>query len=104
MPGIDFSLLRNEISMAQVLDLLDYTPLRRIGDQLRGPCPVHGSNSSRSRVFSANLSKNAYRCFRCGSTGNQLDLWMAVRSVTVYVAAVDLSERLGVQIPWIETR
>ena len=104
MPGIDFSLLRNQVSMAQVLDLLDYVPTRRLGDQLRGPCPVHGSNSPRSRVFSANLSKNAYRCFGCGSAGNQLDLWVAVQSVNIHAAAIDLCERLGVQVPSIERR
>ena len=42
MPGVDFELLRERISMADVLRLLDFQPCNRRGDQLRGPRPVHG--------------------------------------------------------------
>jgi len=56
MPGIDFDVLRSEITMQQVLDEIGFRATHRNGDQLRGPCPVHGSTSKNSRVFSVNLS------------------------------------------------
>ena len=78
MPGIDFHAVRSMISMAQVLELIRFVAHECSGDQLRGPCPVHGSKSQKSRSFSVNLARSAYQCFKCGSWGNQLDLWAAV--------------------------
>ena len=74
MPGIDFDVLRKEIRIDQVLDLLGFEPSSVSGDQLRGPCPVHGSSSDLSRSFSVNLTKGRYYCFKCNSKGNQLEL------------------------------
>src|SRR4029077_395789 len=64
-PALDFRAVRAAVSMAEVLDLLPFTPSRRVGSQLRGPCPVHGSASPRSRSFSANLTDQTFRCFKC---------------------------------------
>ena len=53
-------LLRQEISIEQVLDLLGFEPVTRTGAQLHGPfwpLPVHGSTSARSRSFSVNLRR-----------------------------------------------
>jgi len=87
--------------MNQVLDLLGFATCVRSDSQLRGPCPLHGSASDKSRSFSVNLAKNAYRCFKCGSAGNQLDLWAASQNMTLYDATLDLCKRLGVEVPWI---
>ena len=38
MSGIDFTLLRQQLPLAQVLDLLGFTATRRRGPQLRGRC------------------------------------------------------------------
>ena len=46
MPGIDYALLRQQLSLTQVLELLGFTAMTRRGPQLRGPCPVHGSRMS----------------------------------------------------------
>jgi len=101
MPDIDFNVLRNEIGIDQVLDLLEFQPSSRSGDQLRGPCPVHGSSSDQSRSFSVNLTKGRYYCFKCNSKGNQLELWAAVHRISVYQAAVDLCKAIGRDVPWI---
>lgn len=101
MPGVDFVAVRSKIKLGQVLDLLGFVAHERSGSQVRGACPVHGSKSSRSRSFSANLAKNQYRCFKCGSAGSQLELWAAVHGLTVYAAALDLCNRLGIEVPWI---
>jgi transposase-like protein len=101
MPGIDFDVVRREISMQRVLDAIGFSVTTRSGDQLRGPCPVHGSTSKGSRVFSVNLGEQRYYCHKCKSHGNQLELYAAVRRTTLYDATVDLCHSLGQDVPWI---
>jgi hypothetical protein len=78
MPGIDYRAARAGIRVAEVLELIAYQPRWRRGQVWRGPCPLHGSRSARSRVFAVHLGKNVYHGFRCGAGGNALDLWAAV--------------------------
>ncbi len=99
MSGIDFTLLRQQISLTQVLDLIGFTPTTRRGPQLRGPCPVHKSASPRSRSFAAQVEKNCWHCFRCGASGNALDLYLAVTKLPVYEGALELCARLHVPAP-----
>jgi DNA primase len=101
MPGIDFAKLRAEITMEQVLNLLNFEPSSRSGDQWRGPCPVHRSTSTRSRTLSVNLSTRRYYCHKCRSSGNQVELWAAVKHLPIYDAAIDLCRALGHKTPWI---
>lgn len=95
MPGIDFRQARAEIRLAEVLALVDYQPQQRAGVQLRGPCPVHGSQSATSRSFAAHLGKGVWQCFVCRAHGNALDLWAAVTRQPIYAAVLDLYRRLG---------
>jgi DNA primase len=99
MAGVDFQAVRAQVSLAEVLELLEFVEAERSGDQVRGACPVHGSRSPGSRSFSANLAKNNYRCFKCGSAGNQLDLWTAATNQSLYQATIDLCRRLKLPIP-----
>ena len=39
---------------------------------------------------SIHVSKNIYRCFRCGSAGNALDFWQAYRATNPYESAKEL--------------
>jgi DNA primase len=102
MPGIDFDLLRREITMQQVLDVIGFEPTQRNGDQLHGPCHVHGSSSSHSHVFSVNLDTARYYCHKCKSHGNQLELYAAVQRTKIYPATIDLCRVLGRDVPWIQ--
>jgi DNA primase len=101
MPGIDFDKLRKEITMEEVLNLLDFEPSSRSGAQWHGPCPVHRSSSTRSRTLSVNLSTRRYYCHKCHSKGNQIELWAAIKHLPIYDAAIDLCRKLGHEIPWI---
>ena len=101
MPGVNFDLLRERISIVDVLRLLDFQPTSRQGDQLRGPCPVHGSSRPRSRSFTVNVRLGRYYCHGCGSGGNAMELWAAVHEVSVYAAAIELCRSLRLEIPWI---
>jgi hypothetical protein len=102
VPGVDFNVLRTEITMEQVLNQLGFQPTSRSGNQLHGPCPVHGSTSSSSRTFSVNLDTGRYYCHKCQSHGNQLELWAAVNKLPMYEAALDLCRALGREVPWIQ--
>jgi DNA primase len=103
MPGIDYRQLRSLLSMKDVLDLLGWRPRTRRGEQLRGPCPLHGSASPTSRCFAVHLGKGVYHCFRCGAGGNALDLYAAATCQPLYAAAVQLCRRLGQAVPWLST-
>jgi DNA primase len=99
MPGIDYREARARIRLAEALQLIGYVPRQLVGQQLRGPCPLHGSSSLTSRSFAAHLGKNVYHCFRCGSAGNVLDLWMAWTGQNLHTAVLDLCQRLGQDVP-----
>jgi len=93
-PSIDFKFLREQIGLAQVLTYLGLLEgLRGPDQQRRGRCPIHGRPGDRARTFSVNLEKNAFQCFDadCSAQGNVLDLWMAVKKLPPYEAALDLA-------------
>jgi len=102
MSGVDYREVQSRVPMGKVLEWLGFIACGVRGEQLRGPCPVHGSRSPRSRSFSVHRGWEVCRCFRCGFTGNQIQLWAAVKEITVYRAAVDLCRQAGVEVPWIE--
>jgi transposase InsO family protein len=97
--AIDFAAVRAAITIAAVLQLLDWKPISTRGAQQRGPCPLHGSTSGTSRCFSANRDANIFHCFKCGNSGNALDLWAKAKQLPVYDAAIDLRERLHIPLP-----
>jgi hypothetical protein len=101
MPGVDFHRLRREISMEEVLNLPGFETSQRRGDQWYGPCPLHDSKPGRSRCFSVNVAIHRYRCHKCHSQGNQLELWAAFTKLRLHPAAIDLCRALNREIPWI---
>jgi transposase len=97
-PKVDFSFLRQQVSMEQVLQQLGLlATLRGRGQQRRGPCPLHGSGNNSQATFSAHLGKGVFQCFHadCGAHGNVLDLWAAVHKLPLYEAALHLAETFG---------
>ena len=101
MPGIRFAEVRAQVTMAEVLGLVGFVPCETSGDQVRGPCLVHHSASPSGRSFSANMRSHIYKCFKCGSSGNHLDLYAAVTGRSLFEAAIELCERLHREVPWI---
>jgi DNA primase len=101
MAGIDYAEVRSRIPLVDVLRLLGFQANASEGDELRGPCPVHGSKSPQSRSFAANVTKNTFQCFNCGAKGNQLDLWVAVSKLPLFQAARDLCEKAGIDVPQV---
>src|ERR1041384_4615966 len=100
MPAIDFRRLRADVSMTQVLDLLGFVVAERSGPQVRGECPLHeASERGKHRSFSAHLAGKKFQCFKCGASGNHLDLWDKVTKQPLYEAALDLCVRLNIDPP-----
>jgi DNA primase len=101
MPGIHFAAVRAMIPLADVLKLVGFVPCETSGDQVRGPCPVHRSTAPTSRSFSVNLKRQIYKCFKCGASGNPLDLYAAVTGKGLFEASIALCEQLHREIPWV---
>jgi len=95
-PAIDFDAAKSLVTIAAVLTVLGITTTKC---QHRGPCPLHGSTSGTSRCFSANLDQNIFHCFKCGRSGNALDLYAAATRQSPYDAAVDLTAKLAIPLP-----
>ena len=98
-PSLDFAAIRAAVSLAAVLQLLGFQVRTTHGAQQRGPCPLHGSTSGTSRCFSANLTEHKFHCFKCGRSGNALDLWAQATGQCIYDAAIDLCQRLHIALP-----
>jgi putative transposase len=95
-PAIDFEAVKSRIGIAAVLKWLGIEATKV---QHRGPCPLHGSTRGTARCFSANCEKDVFRCFKCGQSGNALELWSKATGQTPYDAARDLCARLGIEPP-----
>jgi DNA primase len=103
MPLIDLRRAKRELTLGAVLQLLGWHPSEQTAQQARGPCPIHGSRSARSRSFSAHLGRGVWQCFVCGAKGNALELWMKKSEQQLYPAVLDLCQRLRREVPWLES-
>ena len=87
----DFKLLKQSVSIHQVLaDRGLAEKLRRRGDRLVGPCPVHDGDNPNAFVVS--LSRNLWYCFsRCGQGGDVIELVRQLDNATYQQAAAYLA-------------
>jgi len=98
MSRLNYAAIRAQIPIRRVLELLDWKPTRRRGDQWRGQCPLLcSSGSNRKPRFSVHVSRHLFQCFTCHHCGNQLDLWAAATTKPLHPATLDLCHRLGVE-------
>lgn len=89
---INFAELRARVSLSDVIfRYYGITTLKRDGQKLVGPCPVHGGDSP--RAFHADLDKNVWHCFSgCKKGGNQLDFVAAKDGISIREAAICLQD------------
>ena len=89
---IDFAEIRNRVSLERViLEYYKIDTLKRRGNKLIGPCPIHQGDSP--RAFHADLSKNVWHCFTgCKSGGNQLDFVVMMEKTGLREAAIKLRD------------
>ena len=94
---LNFGLLREQVSIAQVLEQIRWHPQSTRGAQWRGACPLHEAVGATSRCFAVQTEKNVYCCHRCHSEGNALDLWIALCGKPLLEAAWELVETFGLE-------
>ena len=102
MPRIDFRAVRSQVPIEFVLELLGFIALRRRGDELHGRCLLadcHRGAPGRDHAFAVNVRKGVYQCFRCCRCGNVLDLWAQVHGIGVYETALELCDKLQIEVP-----
>ncbi len=97
MTRLDYAAIRDAIPIRRVLELIDYQPTARRGQQWRGPCPLGCRPAATpDRRFAVHLGRDIFRCFACGHSGNQLDLWAAITRLDLHQATLNLCHNLNI--------
>ena len=94
---VDFRSIKGAVDLQQVHEHYGISTLRKSGDELRGPCPIH-KGLKRSNDFTVNVRKNAFNRFSqgCGARGNVLDFVAALEKCSVRDAALKLQDWFNV--------
>lgn len=95
---LDYPAIRRQISIRQVLELLDHQPTTQSGHRWRGRCPLAAhSGHATLRHFAVDVEHHLFYCFACRRGGNQLDLWVAATNLPLHAATLDLCRRLDIE-------
>lgn len=89
---IDFAKLKEEISIDQVLDMLDID-LNKSGKQLRGFCPIH--EGSEPREFVVTPAKGLFYCFAGCGGGDMIKLVSKIEECSQPDAAKIIADFFG---------
>jgi DNA primase len=99
MHNLDYSFrhLKAHVGIGTILALygLDLH-LKRRGDQLFGPCPLHGGDNQ--TAFRVNLGRGLWRCFTACGGGDQVDLIRKIERCSYNEAARHL-HRIAAALP-----
>jgi len=89
---VGFETLKRSVSMAQVLERYQLlTTFHRSGDNLSGPCPLHGGHNRTQ--FRVSLSRNCFICFGdCHGGGSIIDFVSRKEGVGIRDAALLLQD------------
>ena len=98
-PAIDFAAVRAAITIAQVLDAARLHATLRPRRPAARRLSLARLDPRHRRCFSVNTNAHTFHCFKCGRSGNALDLWAAANRLSIYDAALDLCQRLNIPLP-----
>lgn len=100
---VDFKAVKQAVSLVQLLERYGLMKnLKRNGDALTGPCPLH--NGHTQGQFKVSVSKNCWNCFgKCKSGGNVLDFVSRKEGVGIREAASLIAEWFNI-LPASEPR
>ncbi len=98
-PSLAFSHLKRAVSIETVLAAKGLVaPLRRRGQRLVGPCPVHGGDNP--QAFVVDLARNIWHCFtHCQGGGDVVELVRRMHRVGYRQSALYLATLVQVQDP-----
>ena len=75
----------------------DYVRLKKSGsERWVGLCPFH---SEKTPSFSVTSSRQAYKCFGCGKSGDVFSFLMEHQGLSFYEALTMLAEQHGIPLP-----
>src|SRR5690606_27891730 len=96
MPISD-ALLEEVRQRADLVEIVsEHTTLKRSGRTFRGPCPLHGGEGPN---FSVDPSRNVFKCFTCGESGDVFSFPMKMLGLGFLEAVRFVAERAGIEIP-----
>ena len=77
--------LKRDVLIPQVLAAANVPPLRRVGRETRGPCPIcNNGRNPRSRGFAVSHDGRHWYCFgACARGGSVIDLMMELHGLPV---------------------
>ena len=83
-----------------MLALLGFVLRSDQAGQQSGVCPLHGSTQGTARCFGVNTQSHTFHCFKCGRSGNALDLSSAAHRLSIDDAALELCQHpvVGVDV------
>jgi DNA primase len=91
--------VRNRADLVEIVS--EQTRLRRSGKTFRGPCPLHGGEGPN---FSVDPTRNIYKCFVCGESGDVFSFPMKHFGMSFTEAVRWVAHRVGVEIPEEQAR
>lgn len=87
-------------SKNDIVDVVSsYVRLKRAGSNYQGLCPFH---NEKSPSFSVSPSKQIYKCFGCGKSGNVVTFVMEYENMNFQDSIKLLADRAGVKLPEIK--
>ena len=98
---LNFTALKNQISIIDVLRSHGWTEVTSKGHQLRGPCPIHRAETT-DRSFAVHSVKNTFCCHSCGCEGNAIDLIVAFSKQPLLEAVWSWIEQAGIEPTLLE--
>lgn len=77
-----------------------YIKLKHSGSSYTGLCPFH---NEKTPSFSVSVTRQMYKCFGCGASGNVITFVMEYENYTFHEAMESLAERAGIKLKKQET-
>ena len=97
MKGELFKVLKKQVGIGRVLEVYNLCGrLKRYGDQLVGPCPLHGGDHP--TAFRVHLGRGLWNCFTACGGGDLVDLICIIEKCSK-AAAARIIQRIITTLP-----
>lgn len=98
MPYIDMATVKTAVSVWRLLEDQGWTPYLASPVMRRGDCPMHGRGRPCIRIFAA--TTDWWRCYRCETYGDVIDLYAGIHAVSFPAALHALADRYCGAVPY----
>src|SRR5512137_208284 len=93
---IDRPTIERILDAAQIVDVIqEFVPLKKRGVNYLGLCPFH---NEKSPSFTVSPSKEIYKCFGCGRSGNTISFLMEHEKYSYVEALRWLAQRYNIEV------